>query len=328
MAFKIGAKLANMEYMRMTVVPKGFSAAGLNALTGMGGRLINFRNEDFMQKYHPMGNKAPRSIIAEAVLKEIQKGNGPIYVDCTHLSAQEIEHLKKTLGYDKDTLPDFLAQKGIDLSKEPLEVTYSEGMQAGPSEVCGSGIMIDENTSSSIKGLFAAGDCTDQMRCVHMCTTGGYLSGKKAAEYVKGFFSTTKYDRGEIARIKESIYLPQKRQEGIDYKVLENTVRRIMWEYAGPVRNERSLNLAIQKLEAISEETKKLKANNFHELMRVHETIMCHASLERKETRFGIFHFRSDYPETKNEFQGEIVIWQENGQIKKEFKRLDYDDIS
>lgn len=335
MAFEVGAKLANMEYMRITVVPKGFSAAGLNALTGMGGRFINARGEEFMKKYHPLGDKAPRSVLAQAVMLEIQKGNGPVYIDCTHLSGSDLDHLRRTLGYDKDTLPDFLAQKGIDLSKEPLEVMYSEGMQAGPAEVCGSGIMIDENTMSTIPGLFGAGDCTDQMRCVHICTTGGYLSGKRAAEYVEGLESNHKDLRSEVERIKARIYSPIVREEGLDYRTLEEIIRRTMWDYAGPVRNEKSLKTAIQKLELLKAEAEKLKASNFHELMRVHEAtqildvarIMCHASLERRETRFGIFHYRTDFPETSTEYEGEIVIWQENGRIKKDFKRLDYSTI-
>ncbi|MCS7280611.1 MAG: FAD-binding protein [Desulfobacterota bacterium] len=335
MAYKVGAKLANMEYMRITVVPKGFSAAGLNALMGMGGRLINAYGEEFMAKYHPMGNKAPRSMLVYAVMKEIQMGNGPIYIDCTHLSEADLNHLKRTLGYDKDTLPDFLEQKGVDLSKEPLEVMYSEGMQAGPSEVCGSGIMIDERTSSSIEGLFACGDCTDQMRCVHLCTTGGYLSGKVAAEYAKNYSHPIRVDKKEIQRLKEAIYRPLWVTGNLDHKTVENVIRRVMWEYAGPVRNEKSLNLAIDKLQSLKEEAQALKAKDFHELMRVHETnqlidigtIMCHASLERKETRFGIFHFRSDYPETKEEFEGEIVIFQKDGKVVKEFKKLSYDKI-
>ena len=60
-------------------------------------------------------------------MKEISEGRGPIYVDCRHLSASEMTHLKKTLGYDKDTLPDFIEQKGIDLAKEPLEIMPSKG---------------------------------------------------------------------------------------------------------------------------------------------------------------------------------------------------------
>jgi adenylylsulfate reductase subunit A len=40
-AFRAGATLANMEYMRMTMLPKGFAAPGFNAFTGMGCGLMN-----------------------------------------------------------------------------------------------------------------------------------------------------------------------------------------------------------------------------------------------------------------------------------------------
>ncbi len=135
MAFEAGAKLANMEIVRITVVPRGFSAAGLNALTGMGGKIVNAAGEDFMKRYHPLGTKGPRFKIVEGVMKEVAEGRGPVYVDCRHLSESEMTHLMATLGYDKDTLPDFIEQKGVDLKKEMLEIMASEGMQGGPSGV-------------------------------------------------------------------------------------------------------------------------------------------------------------------------------------------------
>lgn len=36
MSLRAGAELANIEFLRMTVVPRSFNAAGLNALSGMG----------------------------------------------------------------------------------------------------------------------------------------------------------------------------------------------------------------------------------------------------------------------------------------------------
>ena len=208
MAFEAGAKLANMEIVRITLVPRGFSAAGLNALTGMGGRIVNAAGEDFMPKYHPAGVRAPRFKLVEAVMKEISEGRGPIYVDCRHLSASEMTHLKKTLGYDKDTLPDFIEQKGIDLAKEPLEIMPSEGMQGGSSEVNSSGIMIDETTASTVPGLFAAGDCADQMRCVHLCTTGGYLSGKMAADYSKHAGKEPRVKMSQVKTTRKRTFAP------------------------------------------------------------------------------------------------------------------------
>lgn len=335
MAFEVGAKLANMEFVRITVVPRGFSAAGLNALTGMGGRFINAFGEEFMQKYHPSGSKAPRYKLVEGVMREIYEGRGPIYIDCRHLSASELKHLKKTLGYDKDTLPDFIEQKGIDIGKDLLEIMPSEGMQGGPSEVCSSGIMIDETTSSNIPGLFAAGDCADQMRCVHICTTGGYLSGKMAAQYAISVKEEPEINLSQVKELYKKAFSPLQASGNVSHRKLEDTMRKMLWQNAGPTRNEKSLNIALEKLEELEKYFKELKAQNYHELMRVLETyqilqvakMMCTASLARKETRFGVYHYRTDYPETKTEFEGQIVLWKTDKGIKTEFKKLDYNTI-
>lgn len=335
MAFEVGAKLANMEFVRITVVPRGFSAAGLNALTGMGGRIINTLGEEFMTRYHPLGSKAPRYKLVEGVMREIYEGRGPVYVDCRHLSASDLNHLKKTLGYDKDTLPDFIEQKGIDLGKDLLEIMPSEGMQGGPSEVCSSGVMIDEKTSSSVSGLFAAGDCSDQMRCVHICTTGGYLSGKTAAEYAISLNISPKISLSQIKELNERTFSPLKSSGVVSQRKFEDTLRKMLWQNAGPARNERSLTVALEKLYELEKYFKEIKANNYHELMRVLETyqilqvakMMCTASLARKETRFGVYHYRTDFPETKKEYEGQIVLFKTSQGIKTEFKKLDYNSI-
>jgi adenylylsulfate reductase subunit A len=335
MAFQVGAKLTNMEFVRITVVPRGFSAAGLNALTGMGGKIVNAMGEEFMSRYHPAGIKAPRYKLVEGVMKEVYEGRGPVYVDCRHLSPNEMKHLKKTLGYDKETLPDFIEQKGIDLAKDPLEIMASEGMQGGPSEVCSSGIMIDEKTASTVPGLFAAGDCADQMRCVHVCTTGGYLAGKMAAEYAKERRTEPKVIASQAKHLKAEAFAPMRASGRVIHRQFEDTIRKMLWQNAGPARNERSLNVALDKLEELGKYFKEIRAQNYHELMRILETeqilqvarMMCTASLARKETRFGVYHYRTDYPETSLNYEGQIVLWKTDQGINTEFKKLDYDVI-
>jgi adenylylsulfate reductase subunit A len=331
MAFEAGAQLANMEIVRITLVPRGFSAAGLNALTGMGGKIVNAAGELFMLRYHPMGNHAPRSKLVEGVMKEISEGRGPIYVDCRHLSEKDMTHLYTTLGYDKDTLPDFIEQKGIDLRKDMLELMASEGMQGGPSEVCSSGIMIDEETKSTLPGLFAAGDCADQMRCTHVCTTGGYLAGKVAAEYAREL-KAKPVNLSQVRELKERTFAPLRASGALAHRRFEDTMRKMLWVYAGPARNENTLTVALDKLEQLEKHHTDIAAQNYHELMRVSESyqilqvakMMCHASLERKETRFNVYHHRTDYPETNPEFDGQIIVQKAEKGIKTSFKKLDY----
>jgi len=335
MAYEVGAKLANMEIVRITLVPRGFSAAGLNALTGMGGKFVNATGKEFLSRYHPAGARAPRFKLVESVMKEISEGRGPIYVDCRHLSTSEMTHLKKTLGYDKDTLPDFIEQKGIDLAKEPLEIMPSEGMQGGSSEVNSSGIMIDEKTASTVPGLFAAGDCSDQMRCVHICTTGGYLAGKMAAEYARDSSQEPQVDAAQTRQLKEKTFVPLRASGKVSHRKFEDTMRKILWQNAGPARNEKSLRVALEKLEELETYFTDIAAQNYHELCRVLEAnqimqvakMMCTASLARQETRFGVYHCRTDYPETKKEYDGQIVLWKTERGMKTAFKKLDYDVI-
>jgi adenylylsulfate reductase, subunit A len=332
MAFEMGARLANMEFVRITVVPRGFSAAGLNALTGMGGRIVNSAGEEFMSRYHPAGTRGPRYKLVEGVMRELHEGRGPVYVDCRHLSPGDMAHLRKTLGYDKDTLPDFIEQKGIDLAKDLLEIMPSEGMQGGPSEVCSSGIMIDEKTASTVPGLFAAGDCADQMRCVHLCTTGGYLAGKMAAEHARDLKEEPAIMTSQVRGLKDRTFAPMRASGKVSHRKLEDALRKMLWQNAGPARNERSLRVALDKLEEMGRYYNDIAATNYHELTRVLETeqmlqvakMMCTASLTRKETRFGVYHHRTDYPEMSENYEGQIVLWKTEQGMKTSFKRLDY----
>jgi adenylylsulfate reductase subunit A len=333
-AFDAGVELANMEYVRMTIVPKGFSAPGFNAFLGLGSRLVNSLGERFLERYHPMAEKAPRNQIVWATYREVKEGRGPIYMDCRHLTQKDREHLFTTLGYDKDTLPDFFIKKGYNLEGTMIEMTVSEPMQARASEVSGSGIKIDENCSSSVPGLFAAGDSSDQMGCLHMCTAGGYAAGKRAAEYAKGLGTLRPLQNEELAAEQARVYRPLERKDGVRYEELEDVVRTITTDHFGPVKTEISLKSALEKLGKLDSVHEEMKAGNLHELMRVHEAmniqqvakITASAALERKESRFQPYHYRADFPETDNKnYCGLIVVKKgEGGRIVTRFEPLYY----
>ncbi len=172
----------------MTIVPRGFSAAGLNALVGMGGKLVNGLGEEFMTRYDPQGMQGPRFKLVQGLLGEVKANRGPVYIDCRHLDAEAMKHLVTTLSYDKDTFPEFFEQKGIDLSKDLMEVCVSDGMQGGPNEVCGSGIKIDPDCATNLPGLFAAGNSADQCRSLHMAVTSGIHAGKSLVAYLPSYY--------------------------------------------------------------------------------------------------------------------------------------------
>jgi aspartate oxidase len=80
---------------------------------------------------------------------------------------------------------------------------------------------------------------------------------------------------------------------------------------------------ALEKLNLIESYQDKIKAPNYHELMKANESAelinMCKLSLrtsmERKESGRSIYR-RTDYPDVNPEMSKPLVIWQENGDVR------------
>ncbi len=333
-AYDAGVEMANMEYIRMTIVARGMSSPGFNAFFGMGCNLVNSAGEGFMHTYHEQGDNAPRNFMVWGALQEVKEGRGPIYMDCRHLSERDLEHLFATLGTDKDTLPDFLVAKGYSKKGAMIEMSVSEPIQARPSEQCGSGIKIDETCASNVPGIFAAGDASDQMGCMHMCTAGGYAAGKSAAAYVSNIKQLRPLDAKAISAERDRIFRPLELSKGERYADFENVVRVISTDHFGPVKTETSLTTALEKLDRLNPVREQLRAENMHELMRVHEArnihqiakIVAGASLARKESRFTPYHYRTDYLETDDQnYCGLIVVGKgDDGRPATRFESLTY----
>ena len=333
-AFRAGAALANVEYLRMTVVPRGFSAPGLNALVGMGARLVNGLGREFMESYHPQGMKGPRAKLAEGVIGELKAHRGPVYMDCRHLDKNDLDHLVTTLSYDKDTFGDFLDQKGIDLGQDLLEVAPSEGMQGGPNEVCGSGIRIDQSCAATVPGLFAAGNSADQCRSLHMAVTSGMHSGRMAAELAAKTPEVPTPPSAQVRAARERLRRPMESQGGTSWQEFELVLQRIITEGLGPDRTAWGFEQAVSRLDRLEAWQDQVRCPTYHDLCRFQELLniktvarcMLAAADLRKESRFGLGHNRLDHPRTDDSnWLGQIKVFQgQGGQPETEFQPLSY----
>ena len=325
MAFRAGAELANMEFGITTLIPGVFGAAGMNAFFGQGGRLVNSKGEEFMLKYHPRGNKANRFLLAKAVYQETINGFGPIYLDVTHLPKHDIDHLIMLITADKPTYPEWFEQKKLDLHKHPMEISISAMNSCGavgPAD----GVVVDADGASSLPGLFAAGDSSWFMLSTSGASTMGYHAGKVAAQRCKNT-ETIQPDEKAVLAEQARVLAPmedRKRYYPLPPKVFEDRIRQLMATYVGFARNEDGLTLGLQKLNDLREWIPSLKANNSHELLRANEaqnlldscTLIARAALERKESRLGLYHNRSDYPEKDDvNFKKFVILKREEDQI-------------
>ncbi|MDH2901673.1 MAG: FAD-binding protein [archaeon] len=310
MAFKAGAELANIEFLALTMCAKGYSTPGTHAFFGMGCYLINSKGERFMTKYHPLGERSERAFLTWGIYSEMRAGRGPCYVDARHLSKEDQERLVETLVVDKGPFGDYLRQKGIDLSKEPMEVSISEFHAQ-----CG--IRINDECETTVEGMYAAGEGTGST-AVSRVGVEGYRAGRSAAKYAQKINPTPSIPENDLNAEKSRVYAPLKRSSGIHYLDFEKEIRDIMSDYVGFERTDKSIRKAVVLLDQLSPSMKELKAENYHDLMRALESqnvyvvarLVARASLERKETRWGgnLIAPRGDFPDPVSEWGNKIIV--------------------
>ncbi|MGE5215680.1 MAG: FAD-binding protein [Chloroflexota bacterium] len=330
MAARHGALLANMEFTENTITPKGISSQGTNSLTGLGAYFINAKGERFMLKYDPAGERARRDILTSAIVSETLAGNAPIYCDCRHLPADMLERLEETLGVDRPSLPRWFKEKGIDLKKDPFEVTVSEfSSRRGGVYFRGSGILIDAKTATQIAGLFAAGDCCTVSGGISGAAVMGYEAGKQAGLFACHHGVEESLQEQELEAEHERLLYPCRNASGISPRDYEDKVRQVVTDYIGYQRTEEKLRTAIEKLRGLAAEEPLLRARDFHELMRAHEALnirevaemVATAALERRESRGSYSHFRADFPNRDDaHWRKMIVLKRRNGGYEIDYR--------
>src|SRR6266404_5645006 len=77
-AYRAGAKMQDLEFIQFHPTALAENASPLlllsEALRGEGAKLLNAKNERFMQNYHPKKELAPRDVVSRAIFEEQQKG--------------------------------------------------------------------------------------------------------------------------------------------------------------------------------------------------------------------------------------------------------------
>lgn len=152
--YRAGAELVDMEQVQFhpTGAVYPWDARGrlvTEAVRGEGGILKNINGERFMARYDPQRMElSTRDVVARSAATEIMEGrgtpNGGVWLDISHLPAEEIEIRLPTM------LEQFL-QFGVDIRREPMEVAPTAHHIMG-------GIRIDTECRTSLPGLFACGE--------------------------------------------------------------------------------------------------------------------------------------------------------------------------
>jgi succinate dehydrogenase/fumarate reductase flavoprotein subunit len=257
-------------------------------------------------------------VIADAVINEYLLGNGPLYLDCRHLPQEMLDRMEHTLQVDRYTLPAFYQQKGVNFREELVEISVSElSIRRSGVYFRGSGLAVDTNGETSVNGLFAAGDCATVSGGISGAAVLGHIAGEGLVQRMNGSQGALPaIDPRTLEGLRAQAADHLKQTNGITWKQFEDETRRTVTDYVGVRRTEAGVKLALGTLLALAKREPRLKADDLHGLMRVHEAknirmnaeIMATASLARKETRTGSAHWRLDYPQTDEANWRKFVI--------------------
>jgi len=303
MAYHAGADLANLECFQINPLIKDYNGPACAYVTGpLGGYTANSKGERFIECDYWSG------AMMQEFYNELLSGNGPVFLKLDHLAEETIQEIETILhSNERPSRGRFHEKRGNDYRKQMVEMHISEiGFCSGHSA---SGIHINARGETSVKGLYAAGDCAS---VPHNYMLGafvyGKLCGENAAAYCAEVGQATPDAEAEASERKR-ILAPLSRSGGLTPYQIEYKTRRLVNDYLQPPKITSKYEIGLRRFAEIREDTESMSASNAHELMRAmeaHSILDCaemaaHASMFRTESRWGLYHNYVDHPERDDE---------------------------
>jgi succinate dehydrogenase/fumarate reductase flavoprotein subunit len=297
MGFHAGAKLTCMEFTKTMMLIKDANMPLLAITVTRGGRVMDILDNVIMEN-----ECANLSRMDDAY----DKGLGPLRIQLRHLKPEVIDEIEGILfSTERPVQERFFRGRGIDFRKRDIELWPTEA------QICGGhgmgGLYVNERAETGIPGLYAAGDVASVPK-QHL--SGAFVFGEVAAEEAVQFIQsnpTVKLNDSQVQEVEE-----RRNQRftdvdrDIDVRELEYKVRRLITDYVISPKNGFKLNRWIEWSGRFREEIRNhIVVRNGHDLSKLYEVdhiVQCadfsaRASLERKESRWGTAHRRTDYPD-------------------------------
>jgi L-aspartate oxidase len=285
MAYRAGAEISDIEFVQFH--PTALAVEGAprfllsEALRGEGGLLRNARGERFMERYHPLKELAPRDVVARAIVSEMTSTGVPhVFLDVSHRGESFIRERFPRI-YET------CLRYGVNIANGPAPVAPAAHYAMG-------GVRTDLDGRTNIARLFAAGEaaCTGVHGANRLASNSllegvvfGIRAGRAMREGLGG-------GRGPARGGK-------KRRLGTG-ECAAGEIQRIAWEKCGIVRSAEGLREGVAQLEALAPELP--EDTNARQVA----VLIARCALAREESRGA--HFRSDYPETREDFARHSVI--------------------
>ncbi|MFJ7158417.1 fumarate reductase/succinate dehydrogenase flavoprotein subunit [Streptomyces sp. NPDC101118] len=301
MAYHAGAELTGIECFQINPLIKDYNGPACAYVANpFGGYQVNRHGQRFVDSDYWSGQ------MMSEFAAELASDRGPVYLKLSHLPEESVSALEGILHTtERPTRGTFHAGRGHDYRTHDIEMHISEiGLCGGHSA---SGVRVDDHARTTVPRLYAAGD----LACVpHNYMIGAFvfgdLAGADAAQY-------TAYEgplpQDQLAAAHELVYRPLRNPDGPPQPQVEYKLRRFVNDYVAPPKTGAKLSLAVEAFERMGREIEAMGARTAHELMRCAEVsfirdcaeMAARSSLARTESRWGLYHERTDHPERDDE---------------------------
>ncbi|MDH4267915.1 MAG: FAD-binding protein [Deltaproteobacteria bacterium] len=311
MAFRAGAELTGFEYTLNYYIIKDINAPLLYITLTRGAHLLTAMDVH-LEDSHPS---------IKSMLLEHRKDAGPLRIRMKHLPEAKIREIEDILfTTERPVQQRFFEGRGVNFRTGDIELWPTEFYLCGGHGM--TGIYVNQDATSTLPGLYAAGDVSLVARG-HL--SGAFVYGEIAAEEATAYARKNPWAKKAIVtglqELKRDLRqrMEQKDKE-VSVEEFEYKVRRLISDYVTPPKNAYKLNMALWWMDRFRKEIReKVRIRDIHDLFKVLEVeniILCAklsatASLERKESRWGFWHYRADFPKKDDE------NWQKHIMLKK-----------
>jgi len=323
--FAQGVELRNLEFIQYhpTTIETEFKRMLISeGARSEGGRLFYLKDGKrvyFMEdKYGEKGNLMPRDVVS----REIYACPSQVYLDIAFLGEKTIRGKLEEIRW----LCEFYL--GLDVTKEPIPVAPGIHFFMG-------GIRTDSRHETCIRNLYAVGECASRYHGANRLGGNSLLaavhSGRVAAKAIaekRGTFTEESVSfeeqcnefSEELTQLKQSV-------SRFPCMYVYRELAESMNESLGIIRDREGLSKGLREVEFLAKIVGKLKYDSevsMYDNYRIPYLILLakavlQSAIGREESRGA--HFRSDFPETKEEYQCVSVVRYLDGEIKVSFEK-------